>query len=248
MTSAAELYAVLERSVASGAHAEARRALAELKLALLEDESYSALGRKTMEQAVLFAVATRDAASFQRHLAQLKPYYVFATDETTLRPTLTGLELLFLIVENRLAEFHMALEALSQADRDLPEVAFAISLEQHLMVGSYDRVLEAQSAMPSPHFAFFMSRLLDTVRDTVAECAEAAYDSLTLDAAKELLMFESLDDLRAFMSAKFPNWNVSRGSVVFDDSVSKRPKSESIPAIKLIAENLAYATELERIV
>ena len=235
-----ETYAKLEACVTKGQFEAAQTHLASLKLALLEEETLSLLGRSTMEQAVLLAVGMHDSSSFQRYLAQLKPYY--AVDPSSpLRPTLLGLELLFLIVENRLAEFHMELEKCDDDDRARPEVAFAISLEQHLMVGSYDQVLRAQ--VPSPHFAFFMSRLLDTVRDTIAECAEAAYTTLTLEAAKDLLMFDNLTDLNTFIQ-KFPNWNIQANVISFVDVAHK----SEIPALKLITENLAYATELERIV
>ena len=229
--------------VSSGKEAQATALLNELKLLLLESDD-AEVGRRTMEQAVLLSVATKDAVGFQRYLAQLKPFY--ALDESSeLRPTLLGLELLFLIVENRLAEFHMALETLAEADRNCECVAFAIKLEQNLMVGTYDQVLRAQAHMPSPYFAFFMSRLLDTVRDTVAECAEAAYASLSLEAAQDLLMFDNAQDLKAFVAAK--KWR-SDGNLIVFDAPSRKPKSSDIPSLKLITENLAYATELERIV
>lgn len=51
-----------------------------------------------------------------------------------------GLNLLFLLVENRLAEFHSELELMEDAERASECVVFPVRLEQFLMVGSYDQV------------------------------------------------------------------------------------------------------------
>lgn len=51
-----------------------------------------------------------------------------------------GLNLLFLLVENRLAEFHSELELMRDEERASECVMFPVRLEQLLMVGSYDQV------------------------------------------------------------------------------------------------------------
>jgi len=115
------------------------------------------------------------------------------------------------------------------------------------MVGTYNEVLQAKNAMPSPeHFAFFMGRLLDTVRETIAECSEASYDSLSLDAARDLMMFDNADDLLAFVRTTHADWRVADGRIYFD--AAHQHRGREIPSIRLLTENLAYATELERIV
>lgn len=55
-----------------------------------------------------------------------------------------GLNLLFLLVENRLAEFHSELELMSDGERADECVMFPVRLEQYLMVGSYDQVRRIQ--------------------------------------------------------------------------------------------------------
>ena len=50
-----------------------------------------------------------------------------------------GLNLLFLLVENRLAEFHSELELMGDEERASECVMFPVRLEQFLMVGSYDQ-------------------------------------------------------------------------------------------------------------
>lgn len=44
---------------------------------------------------------------------------------------------------------------------------------------------------PVPYYAFFLSSLLETVRINVGECVAAAYDTLSVSAAREMLMFDS---------------------------------------------------------
>ena len=87
---------------------------------------------------------------------------------------------------------------------------------------------------------------MDTVRGTIAECAEAAYDSLSMAAARDMLMLDSDADLRAFITRVHPDWSVEGERIVFDST--NEPKSEKIPSLRLISESLTYATELERIV
>ena len=83
---------------------------------------------------MLLCVHASDTAGFQRNMSQLKAYYsspeLAARSEK--RQMILGLHLLFLIVENRLAEFHSELELMAPADRTSREVAFSVSLEQSL--------------------------------------------------------------------------------------------------------------------
>lgn len=55
-----------------------------------------------------------------------------------------GLNLLFLLVENRLAEFHSELELMGDAERASECVMFPVRLEQFLMVGSYNQARDEE--------------------------------------------------------------------------------------------------------
>lgn len=241
-------------AIRSGNNEGAVTSLTQAKILLLSlqgstDKRTMLLGQQLMEQGALLAVHTQDSQSFQRYISQLKPYYADPqlAAQSVLRPTILGLYLLFLIVENRLAEFHSELELLSESDLERREVAFTIALEQNLMVGTYNEVLQAKSNMPSPeHFDFFMGRLLDTVRDTIAECAEVSYESLSLDAAREMMMFDSADDLVRFIQTSHSEWRVADSRIYFE--AAQQQRGREIPSVRLLTENLAYATELERIV
>jgi 26S proteasome regulatory subunit N12 len=138
------------------------------------------------------------------------------------------------------------LELLQDAERQIPTIAYPIMLEQYLMVGAFNQILSAKSVMPSPTFSFFMDSIVETVRYSVAECAEVAYANLTLASAQQLLMIDSRNDLISFIQSNRPDWIVEDDVITFQSTSGA--KSSDIPSMRLISETLNYATELERIV
>jgi 26S proteasome regulatory subunit N12 len=163
--------------------------------------------------------------------------------------SILGLNLLYLLVENRLADFHCELELLSEAEKQLPTVVFCTRLDQHLVVGSYDQVLQAAANPPTQYFSFFLKSLLETVRINIGECAAAAYKSITIAAITEVLMFDREEETLEFMADFYPTWDVDAMQGVVTLSGSKgASKADEMPSLKLINQNLSYATELERIV
>lgn len=93
---------------------------------------------------------------------QLKPYYLDFGDELPTSPNqgvVRGLNLLFLLVENLLADFHSELELMGDEERADPCVVFPVRLEQYLMVGSYD---QASVPVQSPPARLFLVHALVT--------------------------------------------------------------------------------------
>ena len=125
-------------------------------------------------------------------------------------------------------------------------VEFPIRMEQYLMVGAFNQVLSAKSQMPNPAFAFFMKSVMETVRESIAECAAVAYGSLTLASAQQLLMLDTREDLLAFIGEAHSDWIVNGDVITFEAPSGAR--SDDVPSLRLISESLNYATELERIV
>lgn len=123
-------------------------------------------------------------------------------------------------------------------------MAFPVRLEQFLMVGAFNQVLAAKANMPHPCFAFFMASVVETVRESIAECAAVSYKSLALTSAQELLMLDSSADVVDFAAAH--SWQVDGDTISF--AAAAGAKSAELPSMRLISECLNYATELERIV
>ena len=127
-----------------------------------------------------------------------------------------------------------------------PNIAFCSQLDRHLMVGSYDQVMSSASHPPVEYYGFFLKSLLETVRINIGECAAASYHTLSVAAATEILMFSSQQETLAFVEENYPLWRVVGNQIELRGT--KGPKSEEIPAMKLITQTLSYATEIERIV
>ncbi|KAG0586112.1 hypothetical protein KC19_2G065100 [Ceratodon purpureus] len=160
------------------------------------------LARDIFEHAVVLSVKMEDQDAFERHFLQLKSYY---TDTRELIPPseqeypILGLNLLRLLVQNRIAEFHTELELLPPVAHDHTCIKHAVELEQSFMEGAYNRVLSARQAVPHETYVYFMDLLAKTVRDEIAGCSEKAYDSLSLADAKKILMFSSDQELQAYV-------------------------------------------------
>ncbi|RLN89912.1 hypothetical protein BBJ28_00020719 [Nothophytophthora sp. Chile5] len=194
-----------------------------------------------LESATLLSILREDMTAFERNMLQLKVYYNGGLTPSPLHYPILGTRLLQLLVENRMAEFH------NEQSRADPNIAFAIKLEQYLMEGTYNKVLEARANVPNPFFRFFLSQLLQTVRENIADCAEVAYPCLTLVDAQQMLIFDSSAELGVYIQENKPEWSVRDGRVWFK-APEKSLGASDIPSLRLVGETLAYATELDRIV
>ena len=164
--------------------------LTKLKIWLLEQDSGTidpAVAIEILELGVLLTVTDGDLDAFARNVAQLKPYYAMASNTTTTSSErkchILGLNLLHLLVDNRLSEFHAELELLTEKEASHSLVSFPIELERQLMVGMYDKVLNVQ--VPHPSFQFFVDNLVQTVRDSIAD----GMDGMTSSVADRTAIF-----------------------------------------------------------
>lgn len=208
------------------------------------------LARDIYEHAVVLSVKMEDQEAFERDFCQLKPYYTDAKDRIPQSPQeypILGLNLLRLLVQNRIAEFHTELELLSSTALENPCIKHAIELEQSFMEGAYNRVLSARQSVPHETYVYFMDLLAKTVRDEIAGCSEKAYDCLSLNDAQQMLLFSSDKDLLQYIQEEHPEWEIKDGFVFFQKAKDSAPCKE-IPSLQLINQTLSYARELERIV
>lgn len=196
---------------------------------------------------VLLNVAAGDLDGFARNFAQLYPLYSGGEQESPRKCLLLGLNLMCLLVENRLSEFHAEMELLSADEAESEYVSFPITLERQLMVGSYDEVLKAHLHIPDSSYGFFMDSLLQTVRDSIADCMEVSYQEMKLEDAMHLMKFSSSSELMEYVQEARDDWIIQGNSLCFQPPPTKS-KASDIPSKTLISQSLAYATELERII
>jgi len=243
----------------------AQQQLAKLKIAMLgfsslppaapsaptdAQQSELLLAREILEHGALLSVKAMDIPAFERYVAQLKIYY--SDCASTLQPSqrqypILGLNLLRLLAQNRIAEFHTELELIpTELQHSNVYIKYPAQLEQHIMEGSYNKVLSAKNeGVFQKEGMYFMDMLVDTVRDEIADCSEKAYASIKAADLQGLLMFSSAKELSDFAEQR--GWSVD-GSVVTFSKMEDEAPAQKLPSTQLIQETLAYAKELERIV
>ena len=106
------------------------------------------LAREILESGALLSIRQMDIPAFERYVAQLKVYY---SDASFLPPSpkqfpILGLNLLRLLAQNRIAEFHTELELIpTELQHANIYIKYPAQLEQHIMEGSYHKVLSAKN-------------------------------------------------------------------------------------------------------
>ncbi|XP_023634459.1 LOW QUALITY PROTEIN: 26S proteasome non-ATPase regulatory subunit 8 homolog A [Capsella rubella] len=206
-----------------------------------------------IEYAVVLRVKTEDQDAFERDFFQLKPYYVDA--RSCLPPSqqenlILGLNLLRLLVQNRIAKFHTELEFFSSATLENPAstMLWSVELEQSFMEGAYNCMLSARQTAPDDTCVYFMDLLAKTIRYEIAGCRENAYDHLSISEGRKMLLLFSFDqELLTYVNEEHPEWAVKDGIVVFQKAKETAPCKE-IPSLQLINQTLNYARDLELIV
>ncbi|XP_077192654.1 26S proteasome non-ATPase regulatory subunit 8 [Paroedura picta] len=234
--------------------------LGRLKLALLELNFLPTSGTKLTKQQLILArdileigaqwsILKKDIPSFERYMAQLKCYYFDYKDElpeSAYKHQLLGLNLLFLLSQNRVAEFHTELERLPAKDiQTNVYIKHPVSLEQYLMEGSYNKVFLAKGNIPAESYAFFIDILLDTVRDEIASCIEKAYEKILFNEATRMLFFnpKKMTDY-----AKKRGWVLGSHNHYCFMGQQQKPEDATIPSTELAKQVIEYARQLEMIV
>ena len=158
--------------------------LAKLKIAMLgfaslppaapsapneAQKSEMLLAREILEHGALLSVKAMEIPAFERYVAQLKIYYsdcASTLPESQRQYPILGLNLLRLLAQNRIAEFHTELELIpTELQHANIYIKYPAQLEQHIMEGSYNKVLSAKSeGVFQKEGMYFMDMLVDTVR------------------------------------------------------------------------------------
>ena len=81
-------------------------------------------------------------------------------------------------------------------------IKFPIKLEQYLMEGSYQKVLASNQDLPCDSYKMFVEMLSGTVRDSIAESMEAAYEGIGLDEGLRMLRMKGVEELRDYTAMR----------------------------------------------
>jgi len=125
--------------------------------------------REMLEIAVEHSITIRDYAAFERYMSQLNTYYYDYDkylESSKHMHKFMGLNLLYMLATNRIADFHIELERLPSAlllhDNFINPV---LALENYYMEGRYNKILQAKKSMPSEIYSNFMDMLVNTARE-----------------------------------------------------------------------------------
>jgi len=202
--------------------------------------------REVLEMGAVVSIHLLDSTSFQRYWKQLGPFYRVLGHSANWSK-LMGLQLLLLLAESKIAEFHTEYERLGDEEvvRDNQFLAYPLRLQEWLMEGSYDKVWRAtrQGMVPAEEYRVFSPILVDSMRNEIAQNAEKAYlPSIPLRNAQNLLFLD--DEAAAVQFAASRGWRVDEGRVFFGTQEALEERDDE----RAIANTLLYARELETIV
>ncbi|KAJ7886629.1 SAC3/GANP/Nin1/mts3/eIF-3 p25 family-domain-containing protein [Mycena olivaceomarginata] len=205
------------------------------------------IARAILEIGAFWNIRTQDLVSFDRYVSLLQTFY---NNLTTLPPSrheypIRGLQLVHLLMQKLIADFHTALEGLHDTAMKSPYIMYAINLERWPMEGSYAKVWATCAQVPAPEYSNFVDSLMGVTRNEIARCQEAAYESLTLKDAATLLFFSSQSELLAFAREVYANLNMTLCELTL---IKPGEEATHIPNDKIIAASLLFARELEQIV
>lgn len=208
-----------------------------------------AIARDILEIGAEHSVAVQDILSFERYISQLKCYYYDYKNEipeSQHKYKLLGLHLLFLLSQNRVAEFHTELELLPcDIIKTNKFIQHPLALEQYLMEGRYNKLFVAKGNAPSECYNFFIDILLDTVRNEIGACLEHAYERINVEQAGKRLYLPTKDAVQRFGQKR--NWILAADGFYHFSSETPKAK-EPIPSVELAEMTIGYARELEMIV
>jgi 26S proteasome regulatory subunit N12 len=199
---------------------------------------------------------------FERNVSQLLPLYVASSSSAAATTAaaaaspnnakVLGLYLMYLLTQNRLAAFHATLETYVTSDDLAAErcIAFALTVERGIMVGSYDQVMASTKLanLPDALFDTFCDELRRSVRESIGDATEVAYDVLSVKDAAAMLMYDTEQEFMEYVAEERKDWMVEGASIRFVNGKENSVGAADIPSMKLIEQTLSYATELERIV
>lgn len=140
------------------------------------------------EIGALWSTRAKDIPSFDRYFSQLQVFYtdyryamtvglVILSDHwpsysSVLPPSkreypIRGLNLIRLLTQNRIADFHTILESLPLSADQIAEnsyISHPVNLERWLMEGSYSKVWNAREEAPTEEYKIFVDSLVGTIR------------------------------------------------------------------------------------
>lgn len=186
--------------------------------------------------------------AFEKAIVDVQSFYTSQQNDSTNKFLMLGLHLMYLLVKNRLNEFHMIIEQIDQhVQQTNPFIVTPVKLEQYLMEGAYNKVALNEKTIPSPYYTMFIRILTDTVRGDIAVCIEKSYKQILIKDAYQMLLFDNESDALKFAEKR--GWKRANDMFNFDDlqTPEGQPKAQ-LDTTRIAKQTIFYAKQLEMIV
>ena len=134
-----------------------------------------------------------------------------------------SLNLLYMLVSNKLSEFHaevgnscqfqLQLELLTEEELQSPLIQFSVNIEGYLTTGRYNKIHECMNKLPNPIFSHLMVYLLHSIRylrmdriryrADIENCVEVSYRQMDLSEFARIINWaDSPDDLIQYIHSQ----------------------------------------------
>jgi 26S proteasome regulatory subunit N12 len=223
--------------------------LTEEGIGKLSPAASATIHRDYFEISALFAILKKDLDGFEKSIINVQSFYTSQSNDSTNKYLMIGLHLMFLLVKDKLSEFHMLIEQIDQhLQQTNPYIVTPVKLEQYLMEGAYNKVVLNEKTIPSPYYAMFIRILTDTVRGDIAVCIEKSYKRILIKDAIQMLLYDNADEALAFADKR--GWKREKDMFSFDalQATNEGPPKAHLDTERIAKQAIFYAKQLEMIV
>jgi 26S proteasome regulatory subunit N12 len=209
------------------------------------------LVREAFEYECLGAARSGNVNAFNSSYARLHTYYTdFSGADvpaSSRHMLLVGLNLISLLVQNRISEFHAQLEIIPSDQHSSMYIKPVVELERYLMEGSYTKLLQARATVPTNDYEKFLDKLTETVSTEIARCMSHSYNNIKKGSAAKLLMVKGTSEVDDIIAAN--DWKEEGGMIRFSEGPDAAEASRTtVNFHAMMDDQLGIAHELQRIV
>jgi len=205
------------------------------------------LAMECLEMGALIGLKIGDISLFEKSISQLKEFYISNEIKkcTKNREKLMGLYLMYLLTQNRLSDFHVELELLNYDDLKNKFIAFPMNIEQYLIQGRYNKIINAKNDIPNDQYKLFLDEMKTTVRNQISNSIQVCQDDIDLPSLLKMLGLGTKNDLQNYINQNKKNWKIVGDNVTFKPV---EPQKQQINAMITSKDMLQFTSDIETIV
>lgn len=218
------------------------------------NENEFLLSLAIIEAEMEFALQLRDEKKFESAFLKSKQFYydfskLFPRLNTPKKYYYIGLYLLHLLSNNRTTDFSTEIELIPIEELKNENIQISRKLERCIMEGNYKEIQNLKTSSDD-FYNYYLSKFDNTIRFQIARSAEKSYDSIKIEDAISLLMFNDQNQLLEFVKAQNQiqedreiDWKIADGKIYFVPLNKEKP---TVPANRIVYDTVLLGIELEQ--